>query len=116
MSETPFFSLIISNEIPRDEVESLKSSLRLTSIPVQQSTTRTGLEEIALIIGIAVGIANLTEYAIKVAKAIINWRNKLKAKNIPIQAKLERPALPTLDLSQASDEEIEVWLLSQDPE
>lgn len=109
MSDSSLCRLVISQDIPSDEIASLESLLQLNNISVQESTSRTGLEEIALIIGIVGGIVELTE---KLVKVIIKWRKKLKKKEIDINARLEHPLLSPLDLETATDEEIKEWLLS----
>ncbi len=52
----------------------------------------------------------MVEYSIKVAKALNNWRRELQQKGIEPKGKLEHPQRPPIDLSTASDEEIEQWL------
>ncbi|MGK7944384.1 MAG: hypothetical protein AB4058_07935 [Microcystaceae cyanobacterium] len=112
MSDSSLCRLVIAQNVPSDEITSLKSSLQLNNIAVMASTPRTGLEGVALIIGIGVGVANLTEYTIKVGNGLIKWVKKLKAQEIDINATLEHPSLPPLDLQTATDEEIKEWLLS----
>ena len=59
MTEVPFCTVIISSDIPTDEIESLKSSIQLTSAKVQKTTSRiVGADDIALLITIAVGMGN----------------------------------------------------------
>ena len=111
MNEKPLCSIVISSDMPKDEIESLSSAIELTSAKVQKTTSRAvGLDDIALLISIAVGIGNLTEYGIKVAKAINNWRQQAREKGIEPQGKLQHPQRPDVDLTTATDEEIEEWL------
>ena len=71
MNEKPLCSIVVSSDMPTDEIESLSSAIELTSAKVQKATSRAmGVDDIALLISIAVGIGNLTEYGVKVAKAI----------------------------------------------
>ncbi len=116
MSEIPICSIIISSQLPPDEIDSLETSLTMSSINVQKSLNRVfGADDIvfvATVIGGAAAAANLIEYSIKVAKAINNWRRKLREKGIKPEGKLTHPKLPPLDLDNASDEELEEWLNS----
>ena len=111
MNEIPLCSIVISSDMPADEIQYLSSAIKLTSAKVQKATSRAlGVDDIALLISIAVGIGNLTEYGIKVAKAINNWRQQAREKGIEPQGKLKYPARPDVDLTTATDEEIEEWL------
>ena len=97
--------------MPTDEIESLSSAIKLTSAKVQKATSRAvGVDDIALVISIAVGMADLAERSIKVAKAINNWRQQAREKGIEPQGKLQHPQRPYVDLTTATDEEIEEWL------
>ena len=97
--------------MPKDEIESLSSAIELTSAKVQKATSRAmGVDDIALLISITVGIGNLTEYGVKVAKAINNWRQQAREKSLEPQGKLQHPQRPYVDLTTATDEEIEEWL------
>ena len=114
MSEVPLCSIVISSQFPSDEIESLETSLRMSSIKVQKLPSRVvGADDIvfvATVIGGIAATANLIDYSIKVAKAINNWRRKLRSKGIEPEGRLEHPERPPLDLSTATDEEIEEWL------
>jgi hypothetical protein len=114
MSEVPLCSIVISSKIPTQEIESLETSLSMSSIKVQKSPSRVvGADDIvfvATVVGGLAATANLIEYGIKVAKVINNWRRELRAKGIEPKGKLEHPKRPPLDLSKATDEEIEEWL------
>ena len=114
MSEIPLVSIVISSQLPPDEIESLETSLTMSSINVQKSLNRVfGADDIvfvATILGGAAATANLIDYGIKVAKAINKWRRELREKGIEPEGKLEYPKRPSLDISKATDEEIEEWL------
>lgn len=114
MSEIPLCSIVISSQLPPDEIESLETSLSLGSIKVQNSPSRIiGADDIVFVATVVGGIAataNLIDYGIKAAKAINNWRQKLREKGIEPKGKLEHPVRSSLDLSTATDEEIEEWL------
>ena len=113
MSEVPLCSIVISSQLPTNEIESLETSLRMSSIKVQKLPSRVvGADDIvfvATVIGGIAATANLIDYSIKVAKAINNWRRKLREKGIEPEGKLEHPARPSLALKTASDEEVEEW-------
>ncbi|MDM9586176.1 hypothetical protein [Nostoc sp. GT001] len=114
MSEIPLCSIVISSQLPSNEIESLETLLGMSSINVQKSPSRIlGADDIVFVATVVGGIAataNLIEYSIKVAKAINNWRRKLREKGIEPKGTLEHPVRPSLDLSTATDEEIEEWL------
>jgi hypothetical protein len=111
MSEIPLCTVVLSSELPLNEVEALSTSLHLTSAKVQRTTSRAfGADDLALVITIAVGIGQLAEYGIKIAKAISDWRRKARQQGIEPQGQLERPDHAPLDLQTATDEEIEEWL------
>ena len=114
MSEIPLCSIVISSQLPSDEIESLETLLGMNSIKVQKSPSRiVGADDIVFVATVVGGIAataNLIEYSIKVAKAINNWRRKLREKGIEPKGTLEHPVRLSLDLSTATDEEIEEWL------
>jgi hypothetical protein len=87
------------------------SSIRLTSANVQQLEKRAFIaDDIIALITVLVGVGQITEYGIKIAKAINNWRRKAKEKGIQVEVKLERPDRTSLDLHSATDEEVEEWL------
>ncbi|MDJ0675096.1 MAG: hypothetical protein QNJ36_06920 [Calothrix sp. MO_167.B42] len=113
MSEIPLCTIVISSQLPPDEIESLETSLEMSSIKVQKSPGRiVGADDIAFVATVVGGIAataNLIEYSIKITKAINNWRRKLRSKGIEPKGRLEHPERPPLDLKTASDEELEEW-------
>ncbi|PSB04422.1 hypothetical protein [Merismopedia glauca] len=114
MSEVPICSIAISSEIPADEIEYLETSLQMNGITVQKSTTRVvGADDvvfIATVLGGVVAAIDLIERGIKLAQVIKNWRKELRSKGIEPKGRLEHPKRPPLDLSKATDEEIEEWL------
>ena len=117
MSEIPLCSIVISSQLPSNEIEPLETSLRISSIKVQKQVNRVfGADDIVFIATVLGGLAaaaNLIEYGTKVAKAIISWRNQLRERGIEPVARLEHPERSPLDLSSATDEEIEEWLSQQ---
>jgi hypothetical protein len=114
MRAIPICSIIISSQLPADEIESLETSLTISSINVQKPLNRVfGADDIvfvATVLGGAAAAVNLIDYGIKVAKVINKWRQELRAKGIQPQGKLEHPKRPSLDISKVTDEEIEEWL------
>lgn len=114
MSETPLCSVVISSQLPADEIESLETSLEMSSIKVQKSPSRVaGADDIVFVATVASGVAataQLIDYGIKFARAINNWRRELRSKGIEPKGRLENPECPPLDLSKANDEEIVKWL------
>lgn len=113
MSQIPLCTIVISSQVASAEIESLETSLRMSSIKVQKSPSRLiGADDIVLIATVLGGMAaaaNLIEYGIKVAKAIKNWRRQLRSQGIEPSGRLESPTRPPLELNQASDEEIDEW-------
>ncbi|MEO0869407.1 MAG: hypothetical protein AAFY17_13385 [Cyanobacteria bacterium J06642_11] len=112
MSEVALCRIVFSSVLPPDEIEALSTLIRLTSAQVQKPASRAfGADDVALLITIAVGIGQLTEYCIKIAQAITHWREKARQRGVEVKGKLERPERPTLDLGTATEEEIKAWLL-----
>ena len=114
MNEVPLCSIVISSQLPPDEIASLENSLRMAAVKVQKQESRlVGADDIVFVATVLGGIAataNLVDYGIKVAKAINNWRQKLREQGIEPKAKLEHPEKPDLDLKTATYEEVEEWL------
>lgn len=113
MSAIPLCSIVVSSQLSTNEIESLETLLRMNSIEVQKPPSRVlGVDDIVFVATVVGGIAataNLIEYGIKVAKAIIKWRGELRSKGIEPKGNLKHPKRPPLDLSEATDEEIEEW-------
>ncbi len=113
MSEIAVCSIVISSKLAKD-IGFLETELSVNSIKVQKSPSRViGVDDIVLVATVLGGLAaaaDLVEYGIKVGKAINNWRRKLRENGIEPEGKLEHPKRPALDLSKASDEEVEEWL------
>jgi len=70
MSEIPLCSIVVSSEVSPDEIESLKTSLEMSSIKVQNSPSRVfGADDVVFVATVMGGIAataNLIDYSIKV--------------------------------------------------
>ena len=113
MNEIPLCRIVISSQLPSDEIESLETSLGINKVRVQKSTDRVlGVDDLLVIATVASGAAataQLIDYGIKVAKAIANWRRELRSKGIEPEGRLEHPTRPPLELNEASDEEIDEW-------
>ena len=110
MTEVPLCNVAISSGLAAEEIESLISAIKLTSAQVQKEPSRViGVDDAVAIITILVGIGQLTEYSVKVAKAITKWRKEAREKGLEPQVKLEHPSRPSLYLIKATDEEIEKW-------
>ncbi|MFM6154368.1 MAG: hypothetical protein ACKO3K_19095 [Cuspidothrix sp.] len=111
MTEIPLFR--ISSQLPPDEIESLETSLSLSSIKVQKSPNRVlGVDDIVVIATIVSGVAataQFIDYTIKAGKEIANWRRKLREKGIEAKGKLKHPKLPDIDLNTATEAELEAW-------
>ena len=113
MSKVPLCRIVLSSQLPGDEIESLETSLRINAVKLQKSPSRVvGADDIIFVFAVVSGVAataQLVDYGITVAKAINNWRRKLREKGIEPEGKLEHPERPPLDLKEASDEEVEEW-------
>ncbi|MBO3458337.1 hypothetical protein G7B40_004700 [Aetokthonos hydrillicola Thurmond2011] len=113
MNQYPLCTIVISSQVPPDEIESLETSLELSSIKLQKSPSRiVGADDIVFVATVLGGIAataDLIDKSIKVAKALNNWRRKMREKGIEPKGKLEHPDRSFIDLSTATDEEIEQW-------
>ena len=58
MGEIPLVSIVISSQIPLDEIESLETSLSLSSIKVQKLPNRVlGVDDIVLVATVISGVA-----------------------------------------------------------
>ena len=114
MSKIPLCTIVISSQLPPDEIEFLETSLEISLIEVQKLPSRiVGADDIvfvATVVGGVAATATLIDYSIKVAKAINNWRRRLREKGIVPKGKLEHPDRSSIDLSTATDEEVEEWL------
>ncbi len=113
MSGTPICSIRISSKLSEDEIESLETALEMSSIKLQKSPSRAiGADDlvfVATVLGGVTAAANLVEYGIKITRAIAEWRKKVRSQGREPEGRLEHPNRPPLDLSTASDEEIEKW-------
>jgi hypothetical protein len=110
MREIPLCSISISSQLSPDEIEFLETSLSLSSIKLQKSSNRAlVVDDIVLVVSGVAATAQLIDYTIKVFKAIANWRQKLREKGIEAKGKLKHPQLPDIDLSAATEAEIEAW-------
>ena len=113
MTEIPLCSVVISSQLPKDKIEALETSLRMSSIKVQKPPSRVvGADDIvfiATVLGGMAAAANLIEYGIKAAKAIKNWRRELRSQGLEPEGRLEHPTRPPLNLNEASDEDIDEW-------
>ena len=110
MSEHLLCKIVMPSSLPSTVVEQLKSSIRLANGTIQETQERAfGADDIALLVTIAVGVGQLAEYGVKVAQAIIHWRERERAKNSPVQGQLEGTDRPPLDLETATDEDIIAW-------
>lgn len=113
MNKTPLCTILISSQVPPDEIDSLETSLRMNSIGVQKSPNRImGADDIVFIAAVMGGLnatVSLIKEGVKVAKAIKQWRQKVHSQGINPEGRLEHPQRPPLNLSEATDEEIDEW-------
>jgi hypothetical protein len=113
MSEIPLCSILISSQLSPDEIESLETSLSLSSLKIQKSSNRVlGVDDIVVVATVVSGVAataQLIDYSIKASTSINNWRQKLREKGIESKGKLKHPKLPDIDFSTATEAEIEAW-------
>ena len=114
LSETPICSIVISSQVSSEDIVSLETSLRMAGVKLQKPTHRViGADDLVFLATVVSGVAaaaQLVDYSIKLAKAINNWRRKMREKGHKIEAKLEHPERFPLDLSEATNEEVEEWL------
>lgn len=112
MSEIPLCSIVISSQIPVDEIESLETSLSLlSSVNVQKSSKRiVGADDILFVLAVIGGIDATSNLISKIVKVLKDWRRKVRDKGEEPKVRLEHPKRPFLDLNTATDEEIEEWL------
>ena len=105
-NEVPLYTLAVENLTPAEKDE-LLSIIESTSLKIQ-STEKGVLEADDLAKGIVLigTIAKLAEQSIKLAKAIMKWRQERKTAEKTTSGKLQRQGLPPIDLNTATDQEI----------
>jgi hypothetical protein len=112
VSDVPLCSIAVAEQLVAAELE---MSLQADSCKLQQPAKRLfGVDDtfVLLVAGVvsgAAGAAQLVDFGIKVGKAIIRWRQNMRAKDLDACCILEHPRRPPLDLRTASDEEILEW-------
>lgn len=112
MSEIPVCSITISSQLPAEDIESLKTSLSLSSINLQNSPSRVvAADDILFILTVIGGIDAASNLIPKLVRVLKDWRRKLREKGEEPQGTLKQKnlELPPLDISKATDEEIEKW-------
>lgn len=111
MNKIPLCRIVIVS--PKSEIKILETALRIRLIKVQKSSNwLVDNEEIVLVatmLGGSTTRANLLEAGRKISRAIIIWRNQLRASGQEIEGKLEHPVRLPLHLNRALDDEIEEW-------
>jgi hypothetical protein len=115
MSDVPLCSIAVAEQLAAADLEDLELALQADFCQLQQPTKRLfGVDDtfVLLVAGVVSGVAGaaqLLDFGIKVGKAIISWRKKLRAQDLDACCILEHPRRPSLDLRTASDEEILEW-------
>jgi hypothetical protein len=110
MNDVPLCSIAVAEQLAAADLEDLEMALQADSLQLQKPPKRVfGVDDVLVIVGLASGVAQLVDYGIKASKAIINWRKKLRAKDLDAGCILEHPRRSPLDLRTASDEEILEW-------
>jgi hypothetical protein len=110
MSNLPLCSIAVAEQLTAVDLEELEMALQADFLQLQRPTKRLfGVDDVLVIVGLAAGVAQLADYGFKASKAIINWRKKLRSKDLDACCILEHPRRPPLDLRTASDEEILEW-------
>jgi hypothetical protein len=113
MDNKPIFSISVSPDIPVDERESLILALR-SIVDIEQPTSRfTGLEWLTFIafmkdLGVLAGTATAL---VKLANEIKTWRKNIQKRGVKADVKLKQPNKEELDLTNATDDEVDEWLL-----
>ena len=105
-NEVPLYTLTVENLTPAEKDE-LLSIIESTSLKIQ-STEKGVLEADDLAQGIVLigTVAKLAEHSIKLAKAIMKWRQERKTAGKTTSGKLQPQDLPPIDLNTATDQEI----------
>jgi hypothetical protein len=115
MSDVPLCSIAVAEQLAAADLEDLEMALQADSLWLQKPMKRLfGVDDtfVLLVAGVvsgAAGAAQLLDFGIKVGKAIVDWRKKMRAKDLDACCILEHPRRPSLDLRTASDEEILEW-------
>jgi hypothetical protein len=115
MNDVPLCSITVGEQLAAADLEELEMALQMDFCKLQQPTKRLfGVDDtfVLLVAGVvsgAAGAAQLLDFGIKVGKAIIDWRKKMRTKDLDACCILEHPRRPPLDLRTASDDEILEW-------
>jgi hypothetical protein len=116
MNDHSLCSIAVAEQLAAEDLEDLEVALQADSVQLQKPPIKRffGVDDtfVLLVAGVVSGAAaavQLVEYGIKASKAIINWRKKMRAKDLDACCILEHPHRPSLDLRTASDEEILEW-------
>ncbi|GFE71924.1 hypothetical protein [Chroococcus sp. FPU101] len=114
MGEVTICRIVLSSQLPSYDVESLETALEMASIKIQKQPNRAiGVDDLVVIATVVSGgtaTARLVEYGVKVARVINQWRRELREEGLHPNGRLEDSERPPLELSEATDEEIEEWL------
>jgi hypothetical protein len=111
MSDVPLCSLVVTEPLTAEDLESLEIALGADSLRLQKPVKRLfGVDDtlILLVAGVVSG-AQLLDFGIRAGKAIVAWRKEMREKALDACLIFEHPNRPPLDLRKASDEEILEW-------
>lgn len=104
------FSVAVSPKVPAAERESLLLILEPhATVKEAESRAIEWAVFIAIVKDIGV-VAGTAAALIKLANEIITWRKSAKTRGVEPEVKLQHPDKETLNLSTATDEEINEWI------
>ncbi len=105
-NEVPLYTLAVENLTPAEKDE-LLLIIESTSLKIQSTEKGVlGVDDLAKGIVLIGTVAKLTEQSIKLAKAIMKWRQERKTAEKTTSGKLQRQGLAPIDLNTATDQEI----------
>lgn len=109
-------SIAVVDQLVAADLEDFELALQADSLQLQKPSIKRffGVDDtfVLLVAGVVSGAAaavQLVDYGVKASKAIIDWRKKMRAKDLDAYCVLKHPNRPSLDLRTASDEEILEW-------
>ncbi len=114
MSGKVSFSFRIASSLPAYERDLLIASIQNSADDVQIPENRAiGIDDFIIIIAAIGATAEATSQILDLAEKIIDWRKRLSQKGMQPEVEINRQHEKSLDLSKATDQEVENWFKPQ---
>jgi hypothetical protein len=117
MNQSQLFNVLVSSDVPELERESLILSLSSVA-DVQEAPSRISGPEWITFVAIMKDVATVAGAAaalVKLGNEINTWRRNARQCAIEPKVKLQGPDQAPLELTTATDEEVEKWLSQNKP-